>query len=249
MNETTLPATTQGTPEKREIALLKAIGLDRVAPEQRELALAIADRYELDLMLKHLVLIDGKPFITRDGLLYIAHRSGHFDGIEVTAPVKDDKYWRATCTVWRDDKSRPFVYPGRFPVGAKNDEEMAIKVAESMSLRRAFNVSAPTVDERWASDDAEVPEHEAPKASTLSELARARAAAVQAPPAVDAPTAEEATFRDADATPEAPSAPGPVAAVVACGEVAQDGLMTGAVCILKPDHTGAHKSADGSWPQ
>lgn len=239
--ETTLPATTQSTEEKRGIALLKAIGLDRVAPEQRELALAIADRYDLDLMLKHLVLIEGKPYITRDGLLHIAHRSGVFDGIEVTVPEKVDRYWRATCSVWRKDKSRPFTYPGRFPAGAKNDEEMAIKVAESMSLRRAFDVSAPTVDERWASDEAELPAPEppAPKPS-LAELARAKAEAVTATETEPETTTEEpteGTFREEPA----PS--------TTCGALAEDGLMAGAVCTLEPHDTGAHKNDDGSWPR
>ena len=78
--------------QRRQTAILKAIGLDRVPPEQRELALGIAKRYELDLMLKHLVLVDGKPYITRDGLLHVAHRSGQLDGIDVTDPELDDGY-------------------------------------------------------------------------------------------------------------------------------------------------------------
>ncbi len=172
-----LPASTQTTDQKRAVALLKAIGFDRLAPEQREIALNIAARYDLDPLLKHIVLIDGKPYITRDGLLHIAHRSGVFDGIEVTPPVKVDRFWRVTATVYRKDMSHPIIYPGRYPVGAKNDEEMAIKVGESMALRRAFDVAAPTVDERWASDEVEVPD-QAPKAQTLAELARARREAV-----------------------------------------------------------------------
>ena len=72
-----LPLNSRTTPEaRRKLALLKAVGLDRVPPEQRELALAIAKRYDLDLMLKHLVLVDGRPYVTRDALLHIAHRSG-----------------------------------------------------------------------------------------------------------------------------------------------------------------------------
>ena len=51
------------------------MGLDRAAPEQRQLAIAIAERYGLDLMLKHLVLIEGRPYVTRDALIHIAHRS------------------------------------------------------------------------------------------------------------------------------------------------------------------------------
>ena len=145
---------------KRKAALLKAIGLDKVPAEQREIALAIAKRYELDLLLKHLVLIDGKPYVTRDGLLHIAHRSGQLDGIEVTDPevvtlpgVGD--FWRAHCSVYRKDMTRPFVYAGRYPTKGGNTRfapEMAVKVAEVMSLRRAFDVSAPVIEERWDID-------------------------------------------------------------------------------------------------
>lgn len=243
--ETILPATTQGTPEKRELALLKAVGFDKLAPEMRELALAIADRYDLDPMLRHLVLIDGKPFITRDGLLWVAHRSKQFDGIKVTRPVKDEKFWRAEATVWRKDMTHPIEFFGRYPVGAKNDEEMCVKVAESMALRRAFNVAAPTVEERWASDDAEVVAASRPApGSSLAEIARSKAAAVS-----DAPQAEEGVFVDADPTPEPVADPEPSVVATGCGAVAEDGLMAGSVCILKPDHAGAHKAEDGSWPR
>src|SRR5512139_1381008 len=87
------------------LALLKAVGLDRAALAQRQLAIAIAVRYGLDLLLKHLVLIEGRPYVTRDALINIAHRSGQFDGIAVTEPVKEDNFWRCVATVWRKDMS------------------------------------------------------------------------------------------------------------------------------------------------
>ena len=232
-----IPATTQTTEEKRGLALLKAVGLDKVAPEQRELALAIADRYGLDLMLKHLVMVEGKPFITRDGLLHIAHRSGVFDGIEVTTPVKVDRYWRATASVWRKDMSRAFTYPGRYPVGAKNDEEMGIKVAESMALRRAFDVSAPTLDERWAGDDAEDAPEPA-KAKSLTELARLRAEAVK--PAQEAPSAPE----EPEAPVESPDEPVEAVAVALCGSVSP--YEDHAACSLPEGHKRTHKAQDGT---
>ena len=223
-----LPTTTQSTPEKRELALLKAVGLDRAAPEQRELALAIADRYGLDLMLKHLVLIEGRPYLTRDALLHIAHRSGQLDGMETTEPVAIDGFWRCTATVWRRDMSHPFTYAGRYPTtggNAKFAPEMALKVAESMALRRAFDIAAPSADERW---DADVPTVTVAPPPTLAEVAREKAAqtAQEAPPA-----AEE------------------VVVVSECGQQAEDGLMLGSVCNLAADHKGAHKSTDGSWPR
>jgi hypothetical protein len=141
----------------RKQAILKAVGLDTANPQQRELAIAIAKRYDLDLMLKHLVLIDGKPYVTRDALLWIAHRSGRFDGLTVTKPVIVGDYWECEASAYRTDMSHPFTYPGRYPAKGGNQKfapEMAIKVAESMALRRAFNISAPTQDERW---DVEAP--------------------------------------------------------------------------------------------
>lgn len=240
-----LPATTQATDDRRQLALLRALGLDKAAPEQRELALAIASRYDLDPMLRHLVLIDGKPFISRDGLLWVAHRSHQLDGIAVEPVEVVGKYYRTTATVWRKDMSHPFKYAGRYPVEGKNrayGEEMAIKVAESMALRRAFNVAAPSADERWA-EQAEQELADTPKGS-LAELASARAAAIRGEPASAPETAqdaEEAGFREAE-----PVEPSPVPD---CGAVAEDGLMTGSVCILEHDHRGAHKSGDGSWPR
>jgi len=166
-------------PAPLDLALLKAVGLDRAAPEQRQLAIAIAERYGLDLMLKHLVLIEGRPYVTRDALLHIAHRSGQFDGIETTTPEIVGDEWRATATVWRKDMTHPFVYGGRYPTKGGNQKfapEMCLKVAESMALRRAFDVSAPVMEERW---DAETPvEPPAPKV-TLAERAATKAAAIE----------------------------------------------------------------------
>lgn len=153
--------------DERDKALLRAIGFDKLAPAQRELALNIAQRYQLDPMLKHLVMIEGGAYITRDGLLHIAHRSGFLDGIETTEPYLDGDFWRAKCSVFRKDMSRPFVYGGRYPAkggNAKYAPEMAIKVAEVMALRRAFDVAAPTAEERW--DDAAIETFETPSPPT-----------------------------------------------------------------------------------
>jgi len=188
-----------------DLALLKAVGLDRAAPEQRKLAINIADRYGLDLLLKHLVLVEGRPYITRDALLHIAHRSGQFDGISVTEPAVSDGYWRCTATVYRKDMTHAFTYPGRYPAtggNAKFAEEMAIKVAESMALRRAFNVAAPVVEERW---DVEAPAEPPAPRPTLAERAAEKAAAVAAVTVVESiaePPAEPRTGLSAHALVE-----------------------------------------------
>lgn len=212
----------------RKLALLRAVGLDRLAPDQRELALNIATRYELDLLLKHLVMIEGRPYITRDGLLHVAHRSGQLDGIDTTEPRVEDGYWRATCTVYRKDMSRGFTYFGRYPTTGGNQKfapEMATKVAEVMALRRAFDVSAPTQEERW---DVEAPAAEpAPPPPTLAARVASRRATVAAPPepVQEAPQAAE-TCGDEDASP------------MALGH-----------CTLPSGHPGAHRSSEGSWPR
>ena len=171
-------------PRSLDVALLKAVGLDRLAPEQRQLALAIAERYDLDLLLKHLVMIEGRPYITRDGLLHVAHRSGQLDGIETTEPAVVDGFWRSTCSVYRKDMGHAFTYGGRYPTSGGNQKfapEMAVKVGEVMALRRAFDVSAPVLEERW---DVEVPEVEPVARPTLAERAAARAAEIIAPESV-----------------------------------------------------------------
>jgi hypothetical protein len=198
-----VPAT-QG--DARRDALLRALGFDKLNEGQRELALAISQQYDLDPMLRHVVMVDGKPYITRDGLLHVAHKSGDFDGIEVDQPTldADGKYWRTQCRVYRKSFSRPFIYPGRYPAiggNAKYNEEMAIKVAEVMTLRRAFDVSAPVIEERWDGDFEDVPETVQP--TSLAERVAQRALAASASPQQPETGANEPDVSSV-ATPEAP---------------------------------------------
>ena len=94
-------------------------------------------------------------YVTRDGLLHIAHNSGQLDGIEIDSAVltDDGKEWQSRAVVWRKDMSRPFTMGGRYPAGRKNSQEMAEKVAEARTLKRAFDVAIATDDERHQHDD------------------------------------------------------------------------------------------------
>lgn len=230
--------------DKREAALLKAIGLDRVPVEQRELALNIATRYDLDLMLKHLVLVDGRPYITRDGLLHIAHRSGVFDGIEVTDPEEHDGYWHARATVFRKDMSRGFAYPGRYPVKGRNatfGPEMATKVAEVMALRRAFDVSAPVAEERWDLDTGEAllePRQPVPLAAKVaSRRADIEARLPDEPQALPVASGEV----EADVPPAPSPDPEATETLVQCESVSP--YEGGAQCRLQAGHQANHKSS------
>src|SRR6185369_3215175 len=109
--------------------------------------------YGLDPLLKHMVLIQGRPYVTRDGYLHLAHLSKQLDGIETLDEGETNTHWWAKVAVYRKDMTHPFAYRGRYPKNSSNKQygpEMAIKCAEVAALRRAFNVTgAGAADERW----------------------------------------------------------------------------------------------------
>ena len=106
-----------------------------------------------------------EPLVGRDGFLAIAHRTGHFGGIESSSIIKDvpkleDGNWKmkkdlvGICKVWRTDSQMPFVVEVAYSeyVQLKKDKSptkfwadkpdtMIKKVAESQALRKAFNIS------------------------------------------------------------------------------------------------------------
>jgi hypothetical protein len=154
----TIPATTPATLAEGvhidQERVLQALNLNPRDPKVQALIL-VCQTYGLDPLLKHMVLISGNPYITRDGYLAIAHQSGRFDGMEVVDQGETATEWWAKVSVYRKDMARPFSYTGRYPKAdakhmAKFGPEMAIKVAEVAALRRAFNVTGVGAsDERW----------------------------------------------------------------------------------------------------
>lgn len=132
-------------------AALAAVGLRGSDPKAQAVVL-VCQRFNLDPILKHVVLVEGNVYVTRDGLLHIAHASGQLDGMEVEEArlSEDGKEWLSRATVYRKDMSRPFSLSGRFAAGRKNSKEMAEKVAEARTLKRAFDVAIATDDEQQA---------------------------------------------------------------------------------------------------
>ena len=131
----------------------KYLGLDPRDPKSHAIV-AVARQYGLDPVLKHVIVIpNGGVYITRDGLLHVAHKSGQLDGIVVEQEPtlsEDKKEWVARVSVYRRDMTHPFTFPGRYPVGGRNREyaqEMALKAAEAHALRRAFNVAGLPIEE------------------------------------------------------------------------------------------------------
>jgi|GEM_PF-2350339 len=142
-----------GAFDQRDGQLVRYLGLNPDSPADRA-AVAVCREYGFDPLLKHVVVIPkGGVYITRDGLLHVAHRSGQLDGIVVEQdPTLDGDEWVARVSVWRKDMRHPFTYPGRYPVSGGNRAyapEMALKAAEAHALRRAFSITGlPTLDER-----------------------------------------------------------------------------------------------------
>jgi len=154
--------------------VLDYLGLNPSDPKSQAVV-AVAQRYDLDPLLKHVIVIPrGGVYITRDGLLHVAHRSGALDGIVVEQEPKlseDGKEWVARVSVYRKDMRHPFTFPGRYSVNGGNREyaqEMALKAAEAHALRRAFDVTGlPAIDEQRPYD-----EHEQPRGGLGAVLAQ-----------------------------------------------------------------------------
>lgn len=163
-------------------AILSYLGLN-ASDARCHAVVAVCRRYNLDPLLKHVVLIPkGGLFITRDGYLHVAHESAQLDGIEVVDEPylsEDGTEWRARVAVHRKDMAHPFKYPGRYPAKGGNAayaQEMALKNAEAHALRRAFDVSGLPAEDEMAIDYAAV------------------LASTPPPPAAGEPSFEEPTY-------------------------------------------------------
>ena len=127
------------------------LGLDPARIEVRVLFL-LCQRYHLDLILGHARLIPVKggpsqPYITRDGMLHVAHDSGQLDGMLVDEQRESENGYSATVSVWRKDMAHPFTYKGGCGIEepqakAGHGAAMALARAERRALRRAFDLPA-----------------------------------------------------------------------------------------------------------
>lgn len=133
-------------------AILRALNINVNDPKAQALILA-CEKYGLDPLLKHAVLISGNLYVTRDGLLAIAHRDGRLDGIVIEEEGENAQEWWTKVTVHVKGMSHGFTYRGRYPKDGQQKKygpEMAVKCAEVMALRRAFGVTGiPTMEEQW----------------------------------------------------------------------------------------------------
>ena len=151
---TTIPRGANGDTSERD-RLVRQLILKNASDDQLRLVLAICDRYGFDPLLKHVALIAGSLYVTRDGLMHVAHASGQLDGIEVEAAQDEEGYWVATVKVHRKDKAHPFTYTAyqkehqnlSSPAWRNAPRAMTVKCGEVMALRRAFDVSLGAAEE------------------------------------------------------------------------------------------------------
>jgi len=141
-----------------------------IPDDEVKLALAIAGRYGLDPLLRHLVLIPGgqnrryNVYITRDGLLHIAHTSGKPWSIEIDEPQKrenpytgrEDIYLKGRVKVLDPSTGQTQVFEGGVWFSEYNagrgswkthPAAMHQKVLEVYLLRRAFDVALTPIEE------------------------------------------------------------------------------------------------------
>jgi hypothetical protein len=156
-------------------AVLKTLKLDPREPAVQALVL-VCQQYELDPVLKHMILIQGSPYVTHKGLWHIAHRSELLNGEDIVAQGETSTEWWATVAIYRKDWTNPITMTGRYAKSGTNKlygPEMAVTRAECLVLRRMFDVSLPVQEERdWEREQ---------------EIAQGQSAKRSAPKALDAP--------------------------------------------------------------
>lgn len=186
-----------GAFDAADAQLIQYLGLNPNDARSRAVV-AVCRRYDFDPLLKHVIVIPkGGVYVTRDGLLNAAHRSGQFDGMVVEQDPTFDpetQEWVAKVTVYRKDMRHGFTYPGRYPASGGNKQyapEMALKCAEAHALRRAFDITGlPTLDEQRPAEQS--------KATPTVSVASFQAQPEPAPASEPAPVADEPVDAEVD---------------------------------------------------
>lgn len=208
----TTPARTDERPDLATVSLatLKYLRLDPADVATRALV-AIAQRYRLDPLVGEVALIKTQAgprvYISRDGMIAIAHRSGQLDGIVVNEERRStlDDGWTCYVSVYRKDCTYPFKYGAQCKdtepqARAGNGPEMALARAERRALKRAFAI--PAADAYDPSDTADVPEYAYDAGAGTAGQEPAPADALAAPaPAPKKPRARKAATPPAGALP------------------------------------------------
>ena len=146
------------TYSNEDLLLIRNMAARNCSEPEFKLLMYLSKTYGLDPLLKQIWAVkrnDTQPaliFAGRDGFLAVAHRSGHFDGMQSGVNYEIDKDGKkviesAWCKVWRNDMTHPFEtqvpfneFNTGFGVWKSHPSAMILKVAESVCLRKAFSI-------------------------------------------------------------------------------------------------------------
>src|SRR5215207_4691787 len=135
---------------------LRYLQLNPKDPKAQALVL-VCERYNLDPLLGHISIYEGKPYIHYAGYLHMANSDPHYEGSECMREWEDDEFYYATVRVHRDDRGfyaertgRSRKLKPRKAGGTYRDEfadAKAFAQAHRRALRLAFNIAAPDPDD------------------------------------------------------------------------------------------------------
>jgi hypothetical protein len=143
------------TPEEQQT--IQLLGLPTNHVHTRAL-LVLARQYELDPVLKEIVLIPGRgPYIGVHGHLNIAHRSGLLDGIEADDEWETADHYCHRATVWRKDMKHPMKAVGRVGKWEKDEKQWPREIARARAVRAALGYAFNIHDSYGADDEDQAP--------------------------------------------------------------------------------------------
>jgi phage recombination protein Bet len=139
------------------VAAIKQTVCKGATDAQLRMFIEVCKSTGLNPWLKEIWFVPEKGIImaARDGYLRVANQNPAFDGME-TRVERDDKQVpvKATCTVWRKDRSHPIICEAYFneyrksgPVWAQYPSAMISKVAEVLALKRSFTINGCVSEE------------------------------------------------------------------------------------------------------
>ncbi len=156
----------------------------------------------LNPFLKEIWFVPGVGVMAgRDGYLRVANENPNFDGMETTVERdQQGKPIKATCKVWRKDRSHPISCEAYFNEYKKSSgvwnqypSAMISKVAEVLALKRSFSINGVVTEDEIG------PQEPTGSRQAQDEVAQKKLAAMKGEP----PPVHEAEFTDEPPPPPA----------------------------------------------
>ena len=144
------------------IAAIKQTVCKGASDAQLRMFIEVCKSTGLNPWLKEIWFVAEKGIImaARDGYLRVANQNPAFDGMETRVERDNNQVpIKATCTVWRKDRSHPIICEAYFseyrkagPVWSQYPSAMISKVAEVLALKRSFTINGCVSEEEMGHD-------------------------------------------------------------------------------------------------